>query len=213
MTDTQIAEHQATLSDEQLSDFYAAIDAAEIVANSKTIVMLDAALWYATKLHWPVFPLKPRGKQPLTRHGFKEATSNPDTVRDWWAQWPDANIGIPTGPTDSGGCGYDVIDIDGIDGIRAWGVIKHAACPPDCSAEQFCPAPGPFDVQARAFTPGNGVDRAPGRHMFIPATGKGNAAGVAGQPIDYRGAGGYVVAPPSVGLSGSRYSWITRPTP
>ena len=211
MTDTQIQQQTAGMTDEQLSDFYAAVDAAEIIAATTNISMGKSAIWYATKLGWPVFPLKPRGKQPLTRHGFKEASTNADTVRGWWEQWPDANIGVPTGPTDQGGCGYDVIDIDGKEGIHAWGVIKHADCPAGCSDTTFCPAPGPFDIRARAFTPGNGVDRAPGRHLFIPATGKGNTTGIGGQSIDYRGAGGYVVAPPSVGLSGQRYSWITRP--
>jgi hypothetical protein len=208
MTDTELYEHSTTLNDEQLSDLYAQLDAAEIITNSKPVVMLDAALWYATKLGWPVFPLKPRGKKPVTAHGFKDATTDAERIAAWWTAHPDANIGVPTGPD---GCGYDVLDIDGADGIHAWGRIKHATCPPDCSDTTFCPAPGPFEIRARAFTPGNGVDRGPGRHLYIPATGKGNTAGIGGQAIDYRGAGGYVVAPPSVGLSGSRYSWITRP--
>lgn len=206
LTDDQI---RAT-PPEQLSDLYAALEVAEIKAD-KPVVMLDAALWYARKLSWPIFPLKPRGKKPATAHGFKDATCDLDRIRAWWRENADYNIGVPTGAKDSGGCGYDVLDIDGPAGILAWAQIKHAKCAPGCSDEQFCPAPGPFDVQARAFTPGNGVDRGPGRHLFIPATGKGNAAGIGGQPIDYRGAGGYVVVAPSANLTGQRYTWINRP--
>jgi len=35
---------------------------------------LRAAVWYATRLKWPVFPIVPGSKEPLTRRGFKDAT-------------------------------------------------------------------------------------------------------------------------------------------
>lgn len=213
LDDIALGQHMATLNDAQLSDVIAAVNAAEVVAKSKTIDMGASALWYATKLGWPVFPLKPRGKKPVTAHGFKDATTDPDRVREWWAKTPDANVGVPTGPTSERGCGFDVVDIDGRDGLAAWATIKHAGCDPGCSDVTFCPAPGPFDVRALAFTPGDGTpERGPGRHLYIPATGRGNTTRMSGQSIDYRGAGGYVVAPPSVGLSGARYSWLTRPS-
>lgn len=211
MNDQQLAQHMTELNDQQLSDVIAAVDAAEVLTRAKQIDMGASARYYVQKIGWPVFPLRPRGKSPLTAHGFKDATRDPDQIRAWWTEWPDANIGIPTGPLDDGGCGYDVLDIDGPDGIRAWARIKHAQCPPDCSAEQFCPAPGPFDIHAIAFTPGDGVDRKPGRHMYLPATGRGNTTRLHGQSLDWRGRGGYVVAPPSVGLSGARYQWLTWP--
>jgi len=211
LDDDALAAHMTTLDEPALSDLIAAVDAAEVLSKARTISMGAAALWYATKLGWPVFPLKPRGKKPITAHGFKDATVEVGQVTAWWERWPDANIGIPTGPADTGGCGYDVVDLDGPAGIRAWSTIKHAECTPGCCDVQFCPAPGPFDIRAHAFTPGNGVERGPGRHLYIPATGKGNAAGIGGEAIDFRGRGGFVVAPPSVGLSGARYSWLTRP--
>jgi hypothetical protein len=211
LDDIALGQHMTTLTDAQLSDVIAAVDAAEVLAKSKTIDMGASALWYATKLGWPVFPLKPRGKKPVTAHGFKDATTDPDRVRDWWKQTPDANIGVPTGATPDGGCGFDVMDVDGSDGIKAWAAIKHGACTPGCSEVTFCDAVGPFDIRAEAFTPGDGVDRAPGRHLYVPATGKGNTTRIGGQSIDWRGRGGFVVVPPSVGLSGARYSWIKRP--
>jgi len=67
-------------------------------------------------------------------------------------------------------------------------------------------------VHAEAFTPGNSeVGRGPGRHIFIAASGRGNAARVNGQPLDIRGRGGYVCAVPSVNLVGAAYSWVKPP--
>src|SRR3954466_10845433 len=56
----------------------------------------------------PVFPCAPGGKQPLTTHGFHDATADGATVREWWRRWPDANLGIPTGTPS----GVDVVDVD-----------------------------------------------------------------------------------------------------
>lgn len=217
LDDDALAAHMTTLNDAQLSDLIAAVDAAEVISKAKTIDMGASALWYATKLGWPVFPLKPRGKTPLTTHGLKDASRDPAVVADWWKRWPDANIGVPTGPVDQGGCGYDVVDVDGVDGIRAWAQIKHAACDPGCCDTAFCPAPGPFDIRAEAFTPGDPDSpdpvkrRAPGRHLFVPATGVGNAVRLGDVPIDRRAKGGYICAPPSIGPNGVRYAWLTRP--
>ena len=60
----------------------------------------------------PVFPCAasgPRCKQPLTEHGHHDATTDLDQIRRWWTRWPDALVGIPTGP-DSG---VWVLDVDG----------------------------------------------------------------------------------------------------
>jgi len=68
--------------------------------------MLEAALAYVRR-GWPVFPLKPRDKVPLTEHGFKDASTNEDTIRSWWGQYPEANIGLATGVA-----GFFVVDTD-----------------------------------------------------------------------------------------------------
>jgi hypothetical protein len=54
-----------------------------------------------------VFPCK-HDKTPLTQHGFKDATTDPDLIRSWWTQWPDALVGVPTGARN----GFDALDID-----------------------------------------------------------------------------------------------------
>jgi hypothetical protein len=56
----------------------------------------------------PVFPLRPRGKQPRTSNGFKAATLDVDLVRGWWTGSPEQNIGVPLGRA----TGLAVLDID-----------------------------------------------------------------------------------------------------
>lgn len=41
-----------------------------------------------------VFPLQPGTKVPMTAHGVKDATNDEPTIREWWARYPDAGIGL-----------------------------------------------------------------------------------------------------------------------
>lgn len=63
------------------------------VDTTKRNTMLGAALYYARQ-GFKIFPLKPKCKEPLTAHGFKDATQLQVTVREYWQQYPQANIGI-----------------------------------------------------------------------------------------------------------------------
>lgn len=137
----------------------------------------EAALWYAAQ-NIPVFPCTPGEKRPATTHGFKDATTNPTQINTWWSDIPAANIGIPTGHL------FDVIDVDGPKGLIALGHIKDQDGLPE--------------ILALAFTPR-------GRHYYVPATGRGNGAQLF-PSVDYRGTGGYVIAPPSRTPNGS-YWW------
>lgn len=126
----------------------------------------------------PVFPCVVEGKRPLTRRGFLDASSDPEQVAAWWSGTPDANIGIPTGAAS----GVVVVDVD-----------VH----------------GPQDGRAayqRATDAGlvNGAGllvRTPtgGAHVYFPATPgreqRSWQAATAG--VDFRGDGGYIIAPPS----------------
>src|SRR5687767_6203632 len=69
-------------------------------------IFLRNALKFA-KRGIPTFPLK--DKQPLTPHGFKDATTDPRRLHLWGNRYPGANIGIPTG----GVSGLVVVDRDG----------------------------------------------------------------------------------------------------
>jgi hypothetical protein len=67
---------------------------------------LEGALRSAAR-GFRVHPLKPETKEPLTHHGWKDASGDEAQVREWWAKWPNANVGIACGP--SGVC---VVDCD-----------------------------------------------------------------------------------------------------
>lgn len=140
--------------------------------------MLAAALWYADHA-LRVFPLQPGKKVPYPgTKGFKDATTEVDQLRAWWVRWPHSNIGLATGH------GVDVIDIDGLLGVQSW--AKTNDLPP---------------IIGTVSTPREG-----GSHLYVVASGKGNRAAMF-PGIDYRGLGGYVVAPPSVNDDGVRYYW------
>lgn len=147
--------------------------------------LLSTALWYAG-IGVPVFPLQPRSKEPWPgSHGFKDATTDPETVRAWWTRAPTANIGAATGHQ------FDVIDVDGPAGIAS--IAAHID------------ALRPHTVGA-VSTPRNG-----GLHLYLPPdpTRRNGAKLMPG--VDTRAAGGYVLLPPSVTDDhgpGRRYTWI-----
>jgi hypothetical protein len=66
---------------------------------------LDAALWYIERLNFPVFA-RPGGR--YIEHGWHDATTNPDQIRQWWTRYPNALIATPTGAVS----GLVVLDID-----------------------------------------------------------------------------------------------------
>lgn len=122
----------------------------------------------------PVFPCDQSSKRPLTRHGFKDASTGPDVVRKWWRQNPDALIGVPTGIT------WTVIDLD----------LQHADA-------------GQWYEQHRSKLPitRTHVTRSGGRHLlFAPTARVGSSTGKLGPHIDTRGLGGYVIWWPACGL-------------
>ncbi|HUZ56814.1 MAG TPA: bifunctional DNA primase/polymerase [Streptosporangiaceae bacterium] len=53
------------------------------------------------------FPCQPGAKEPATRHGFRDSSTDPDRIRSWWRRMPDANVAIATGSP-----GPDVLDVD-----------------------------------------------------------------------------------------------------
>ena len=67
--------------------------------------MLDHALGYA-RAGVPVLALKPRSKEPATKHGKDDATTDPGTITRWWRRNPHCNVGLRPPP------GMLVVDID-----------------------------------------------------------------------------------------------------
>lgn len=143
---------------------------------------LTAALDYARR-GWSVIPLRPKDKRPLVKWEAYETTrATEGEIREWWARWPTANVGIVTGAVS----GLVVIDIDGEKG-----------------AESAKALPGAKNVKAPVVETGRGTHvycRHPGGSVPNSA---GNLPG-----IDVRGDGGYVVAPPSVHPNGQEYAFM-----
>ena len=126
----------------------------------------------------PVFPCEPDGKRPLTRRGFLDAGSDAAQVAAWWSRTPNANIGIPTGAAS----GVVVVDVDvhgPIDGRVAW---KRAA------------DAGLVDGAGLLVRTPTG-----GTHAYFPATPgvEQRSWQAANAGVDFRGDGGYIIAPPS----------------
>lgn len=147
--------------------------------------MLKHALAYARKGLY-VFPLRETDKRPQIKEWQNSATTDQDQIRQWWGNWPKANIGIVCGKS-----GLTVVDLDvkdGLDGIDAW--------------DALCVEHGINDNTRTAKTPSGGL------HVYYRSNGHDlhNTAGVLAPGIDTRSNGGYVVAPPSVLPTGS-YTW------
>ena len=127
-------------------------------------------------------------KHPLgtaVPNGLKDATTDQTTIRDWWTRWPQANVAIATGPSD-----LVVIDVDGPDGAAALTELEST----------YGPLPD-------TLTADTGRAEGAGVHLFFkqPDTPIGNRK--IGQKLETRGAGGYVIAYPSIHVSGRAYTW------
>src|SRR5262245_44936225 len=175
---------------------------------------LEFALAYARR-GWPVFPCNPRNKRPLPKGdvspdgqeipntgGVKKATVNVDQVTAWWSQWPRAMVGLALGP----GCGMFAVDIDAGQDEDTGEVFAATTLIANLERELGVTLPATWLTK----TPRGG------RHLFFcfPAGETlGNRAGLLGPTsrIDIRGAGGYVILPPSTRDDGKEYEWLCKP--
>lgn len=155
--------------------------------------MIDFALAYAAN-SLRVHPLVPNTKRPMLDKWQDQATSDPTTVQHWFQQEPNANIGIATGS------GLGVIDIDTKNGVNGFAAIQELAAMdkdlPPCPVVQT-----PTGGQHLWFTIGQELRNVAG----VTRAGRG-----LGQGLDFRGDGGFVVAPPSI-IDGRRYRWLNPP--
>ena len=154
---------------------------------------LHAAIKYATKYNWAVFPVSCKTKKPLTPNGCKDAKKDVGAITHWWKKWPDASVGIATGSKSN----LIVIDEDideekGLDGVMSMRIWENVH--------------GELPETVRAVT-GRG-----GTHLYFNYAGDDitNRAGLL-EGVDVRGEGGYVVAPPSIHPNGTEYTWEIEP--
>jgi hypothetical protein len=169
--------------------------------------LLAQALAYAAT-GWPVFPCKPNANtcpaSPPARcpckvpvipsahpksdpargtctgecgrygHGFHDATTEPDVIRAWWREYPGANVAIATGKP-----APDVLDVDvkpGGSGFSALNRLKRAGLLTGAAA--------------LVRTRGGGL------HVYYAGTAQG-CHSLPRHYLDFKSAGGYVLAPPS----------------
>lgn len=147
------------------------------LTRSRSRPLVEYARSYA-EAGWPVLPLVPREKRPLTKHGLLDASTDPATVEAWWAHDPEANIGLRTGVA------FDVIDLDGPEAIQS----LHAS-------EREIAGTGPVSTTGKGW------------HYLVQVTGARNGANLLPK-VDFRGQNGYIVAPPSIHPSGLQYRWV-----
>ena len=164
-------------------------EALSCVMNPPTADMLHFAMDYARR-GWPVFPCNPINKQPLTKHGFKDASTDPEQIKQWWTKWPLAMIGVPMGAAS----GVVAIDPDAPkddndqDGRRNWALLlaQHG---------------GVYTHTHLTPRGGNHV-----LFRYDPERPLGNSeGGLEGKNINVRGDGGYIIVPPSQRGDGKRY--------
>lgn len=144
--------------------------------------IVETALRYA-ELGYPVFPCaNASNPAPLTRHGFKDASTDPQQIERWWRQFPNACIGLAT-------AGLLVVDIDERD--NPW--LAHD---PEKRLD-LAAAP-------TSLTPGGGR-----HHIFRRPPDKTwtCTVGQLAPHVDTRTDGGYIVVPPSARPDG-QYRWV-----
>jgi putative DNA primase/helicase len=166
--------------------------------------MIAAALEYAAH-GWPVFPVNPTTKQPLTPRGeggsggLKHATTDQAMIRGWWQRFPRASIGVPTGRP----IGAFVLDLDVGQDEKTGEVFEVADLEQAIEREIGASLPTTWTAE----TPRGG------RHLYFALPDgelPGNRTGLL-KRIDVRGEGGYVIVPPSVRPDGRAYRWIVPP--
>ena len=127
----------------------------------------------------------PARRSPATRHGFRDATTDPAQITAWFGRHPDWNLAIATGAP-----GPDVLDVDehgpAGNGYAAFGQLRNA---------------GLLDgAAAYVRTPSGGL------HAYFRGSDQRNGH-LPDCHLDFRSRGGYVLAPPSQ-VDGQPYQLI-----
>lgn len=147
---------------------------------------LDYALYYRS-IGWSPFPVAKGTKDPLVSWTICQTEiANEAQIRAWWKEFPDANIGIATGPVSD----IVVFDVD----------AKHGR-----SSKEFI-----IPVTVSSNTGGGGehfIFKYPKYHV------RNSNGTLFGAGIDIKGKNGYFVVPPSLHKSGIEYEWKGCCTP
>jgi putative DNA primase/helicase len=134
------------------------------------------------------------GKHPIGAafpRGVRDATGDPDRIREVWERWPLANVAVACGPS-----GLVVVDCD--------------VAPPDLDGtDHFISFMLARGERIRATTQRSGGG---GVHFFYRTNGQGSVRGVNGwrAGVDIKAEGGYVLLTPSNHAAGAAYRWRLR---
>jgi RecA-family ATPase len=143
----------------------------------------EQALTYAAK-GWHVLPVG-SNKVPVSGYGLKSSTSDPDKIQKMWRENPAAGVAVACEAS-----GLVVLDCDPRNG--GFETLKQLCSDDPSFAEALDSAPQ-VDTQGG------------GRHFYFLAQAGTLYPGSLGPGLDIKHRG-YVVAPPSKGMSG-QYSW------
>jgi len=149
--------------------------------------MVDSAL-KLVKAGKSVIPVSRTTKMPLVSwKGYQEQTPTEEQVKEWWTQFPDANLGMVTGHLS----GLVVIDCDSEGAANRF-------------IEEYPEAKDTLQVQTGR-----------GKHYYFQyEEGIRNDVGkLLGTEIDIRGEGGFVILPPSIHSAGKAYEWLNKNKP
>lgn len=148
--------------------------------------------YYTKNMGLRIFPCS--GKTPATPHGCKDATTDPAQIAEWWGGGSTYNVAIGTGN------GLVVLDVDTDHDTGKFGDETLADL-----ERQY----GPLPETWTCLTGGGGV------HYYFQCDDPALTVAVGFAPgLDYRGAGGYVIAPPSIHpTTGRAYEWEASSTP
>jgi hypothetical protein len=160
---------------------------------------LPAALVLATERGWHIFPAPPGEKKSYKAgkhsNGHKWGmTKDPDEIRLDFTRWPEAGIGVPTGPEN----GIWVLEVDTIAGHGVDGVAE---------LNRLTAVYGPMPPTRQARSPSGSI------HYYFRWPDDveiRNSASKVGGGIDVRGAGGMVLAPPTVRPGVGAYEWLNN---
>jgi bifunctional DNA primase/polymerase-like protein len=134
---------------------------------------------------WPVLPCQAGRKTPATRHGVRDATTDPGQVTAWFGHHPDWNLAIATGAP-----GPDVLDVD-----------EHGDAGNGYAAFHRLHRAGLLDgASSYVRSPSGGL------HAYFAGSDQRNGH-LPGFHLDFRSRGGYVLTPPSQ-IDGKPYQLV-----